>query len=179
MMMVSSDNDAQLLIDAGFTSKQIAKMDVEEWKATIKRLRAPGPSRKPRKRFAAGKAKYVDFENQEQFQIWLREAPAGDKKAYFYDEQSLASYRVRASRRLALLQRREDSSDAAHPRPATEDQEIIRIQMTLALCRQVYAAGREWKIVEITQQRAPNGKGWVYYVTKKHRPGVTYADSRR
>lgn len=168
---------AKLLADAGYTSKQAEEMDTAEFNRTVESLLA-GP-RKPAKTLPAAKPKLVDLENQEQFQIWLREAKAGDKKAYFYDEESLASYRVRSSRRLELLQKREDRAHPTNPRPATEDQEMIRIQMTLALCRQVLSAS-EMKLVYLTQERAPGGKGgWVYFVTKKPRPGVTYADSRR
>lgn len=174
--MLSPEQAAKLLQDAGYTAAQIVRMDRGEFDRTVTSLLA-GP-KKPARTLPASKPRLVDIENQEQFQIWLREAPAGQKRAYFHDKNSLASFRVQAAQRITLLHRRVDRSTQSDPRPATEDMELNRLQMTLALCRQVLSAS-EMKLVHLTQERAPDGKGWVYFVTKKPRPGVTYADSKR
>lgn len=168
--------DAQRLGEAGYTEAQIAELSGAEYKHVLAFV--TGATRKAPKRIPAAKPNYVDLENQEQFQIWLREAPAGDRKAYFYDKASLAAYRVASALRIRELERLEDSATQSKPRPSAEGEELRRIDMTLALCRQVLFAA-EMKLVHLTQERAPEGEGWVYFVTKKPRPGVTYADTRR
>lgn len=163
-------------MEAGYTSAQITEMDGVEFDRALKRLESKAKKQPKPKVHPVKKPRYVDLASEEQLREWLAIGRTDSRKVY-YQGVSLALFRETGPKRLALLNKLADKASGTKPRKATEAEEIVWLQVTLAVIQGIDAAQKRGQVT-LAVTRPPTGPGFLYIAIKRKR-GAEFADSVR